>query len=257
VEEPSDDEAAWIARLNAFQQREVGSFDPANGLSYWSGVVERFEAFVGPPPTPRAEQVRELVMPAYERIEVAGRANDLDGIISAAEQLVRASEDVLVLVGGTPEPPVVKAAAPALGFDLPTAAEVQLASITTVTRKRFGSYGTQGVLLISPGKLTFITRERAACWQLALRDIDDLKRPRYGMGSLVTCTVGGAFYAFVFKGDAIDLASLTAASGLALRFGGAAGGAVGIVGDAIAVSQMADRAQLGAKWFALLGRSAA
>jgi hypothetical protein len=254
-EEPSD-ESAWIARLNAFQHREVAGFDPANGLSYWSGVVERFEAFVGPPPTPQAEQIRELVVPAYERIETAGRDNDLDGIIAAAEQLVRASEDVLALVGGEPVPPAPKAASP-YRFELPAAAEVELASITNVTRKRIGSYGNQGVLLLSPGKLTFITRDNAACWQLALRDIDDLKRPRYGMGSLVTCTVGGAFYAFVFKGDAIDLPSLTAASGLALRFGGAAGGAIGIAGEVVAVSKMASRAKLGARWFALLGRSTA
>jgi hypothetical protein len=84
------------------QQREIAGLDPVRGLAYWSGVVARFDAFVGSPPTPLTEAIDQVVRPAHERFEVAARDDDQAEKVAAVEQLMHAGDQAIALAtGGT------------------------------------------------------------------------------------------------------------------------------------------------------------
>lgn len=139
----------------------------------------------------------------------------------------------------------------ALPFEVPTPAEVTFAS-PAIVKRRTMSYGKPGALLLSAGRLTFLTADPATSWQVPVADIARLRRPWYGMGSYLTFRVSGAYYAFAFGRRGLDLGRITSVSGLAIRYGGGVGTGVGLVGDAIALSALADGARLGGEWFTRL-----
>lgn len=129
--------------------------------------------------------------------------------------------------------------------------EVKFASFVKVSRKRFGEYGTPGVLaLTAADKLIFMTSKPSKRWEIARSSVASVKRPWWGMGSLVTFSASGAYYALAFsRGGPV---ALTSASDVTIRFGGAIGTQAGIVADALAVAQMRATAKVGRQWFELL-----
>ena len=128
--------------------------------------------------------------------------------------------------------------------------EVKFASFVKVSRKRFGEYGTPGVLALTADKLIFMTSKPSKRWEIARSSVTGVKRPWWGMGSLVTFNASAAYYALAFgKGGPV---ALTSASDVAVRFGGAMGVQASIVGDALAVAQMRATAKVGREWFELL-----
>jgi hypothetical protein len=139
-----------------------------------------------------------------------------------------------------------------LPFDLPPSGQVRFASGAIVKRKKM-SYGKPGVLMLSADRLTFVTATASTSWDIPLDRISRLKKPWYGMSSYLTCEADGAYCAFAFGRRGMNLAGITSASGLAIRFGGAAGVGLGVAGDAVAVSAIVDGARLGGEWFRLLG----
>ncbi len=144
--------------------------------------------------------------------------------------------------------PNARDGAAASPFDVPTRAEVRFASPAIVKRRKM-SYGKPGVLMLTAGRLTFVTVDPTTSWQVAVGDVTRLRRPWYGMGSYLTCEISGTYCAFAFGRRGPDLGALTSASGLAIRYGGAVGAGAGLAGDAIALSSIADGARLGGAWF--------
>jgi hypothetical protein len=150
--------------------------------------------------------------------------------------------------GSAPSP-----AAPQLPFTLPPAGEVTFASAAIVKRRRL-SYGKNGILELAGTRLLFVTGNPSTSWELALTDIEHLKKPWYGLGSYLTFDVAGSYYALAFGRRGPDLASITGASDLAIRYGGTAGTVAGLSGDAVAMAELAAGAALGNAWFAHLGK---
>ncbi len=134
---------------------------------------------------------------------------------------------------------------------------VRLASWVTVKRtKRLfgdGAYGERGILALTDDKLIFLASGKTR-WEIERARIGDVKRPRWAMGSYISFEVNGAFYGVSFGGRGTP--SLVSGSDLAIRFGGAAGAGVGVVGDALAVARMTSTAKLARKWQDLLSGSA-
>jgi hypothetical protein len=134
-----------------------------------------------------------------------------------------------------------------------SAETVRLSAWVTVKRtKRMygqGAYGTRGILALTDTKLVFLAGGQTQ-WELDRATIDNLKRPRWAMGSYLTFEVNGAFYGVAFGGK--GLPSLVSGSDLAIRFGGAAGAGAGALGDAVAVAGMHGTAKLTQRWFDLL-----
>jgi hypothetical protein len=134
-----------------------------------------------------------------------------------------------------------------------TTETVRLSSWVTVKRtKRMygqGAYGTRGILALTDTKLVFLAGGQTQ-WELDRTKIDNLKRPRWAIGSYLTFEVNGAFYGVAFGGK--GLPSLVSGSDLAIRFGGTAGAGAGALGDAVAVAGMHSTAKLTRRWFDLL-----
>jgi hypothetical protein len=134
-----------------------------------------------------------------------------------------------------------------------TTETVRLSSWVTVKRtKRMygqGAYGTRGILALTDTKLVFLAGGQTQ-WELDRTEIDNLKRPRWAIGSYLTFEVNGAFYGVAFGGK--GLPSLVSGSDLAIRFGGTAGAGAGALGDAVAVAGMHSTAKLTRRWFDLL-----
>jgi hypothetical protein len=127
-------------------------------------------------------------------------------------------------------------------FAAPSAKDVRFASAAIVKRRKT-SYGKNGILLLTDDNLTFVTADPALRWQVARSDIAHLKKPWYGMGSYLTFTVKGAYYALAF--------------GRGGPGPGIAGAGPGVVGDIVAISALAKGAGLGARWFSFLSQKAA
>jgi hypothetical protein len=261
-----DSESTWIDKLNAFTGAELKGYGAAGSFGYWRGVTERFGAVVGAAPSERTEPIHGLMVEGCEKFEAAARDGSQSEMEAGGVLFVEAADRLTALVaewkgGAAPAPTAPSAAAigssaagargSRLSFDPPAASEVTFASPAIVKRRKM-SYGKPGVLMLSADRLTFVTADAATSWQVPVAGISRLKKPWYGMGSYVTCTVAGAYYAFAFGRRGPSLAGITSASGLAVRFGGAAGVGAGIAGDAIAVSAIVSGAHLGGQWFGLL-----
>lgn len=132
---------------------------------------------------------------------------------------------------------------------------MRLASWVTLKRDKslFGSgaSGTRGIVALTDTKLIFMSSGKTV-WEIDKASIANVKRPRWAMGTYLTFEVNGAFYGLAFGGR--DLPSVVSGSDLAIRFGGAAGAGVGILGDAVAVARMSSTANATKQWFALLSR---
>ena len=80
---------------------------------------------------------------------------------------------------------------------------VRLASWVTVKRtKRMygqGAYGTRGILALTDTKLVFLAGGQTQ-WELERAAIENLKRPRWAIGSYLTFEVNDAFYGLAFGG---------------------------------------------------------
>ena len=129
---------------------------------------------------------------------------------------------------------------------------VRLSSWVTVKRTERmygqGAYGTRGILALTDTKLVFLTGGQTQ-WELDRATIDNLKRPRWAIGSYLTFEVNGAFYGVAFGGK--GLPSLVSGSDLAIRVA-AAGAGAGALGDAVAVAGMHSTTKLTQRWFDLL-----
>lgn len=134
---------------------------------------------------------------------------------------------------------------------------VRLASWVNVKRtKRLygdGAYGERGILALTDTKLVFLSSGRTR-WEIDRERIANVKRPRWALGSYVTFEVNGDFYGVSFGGR--GLPSVVSGSDLAIRFGGAAGAAAGVFGDAFAVAGMVSTAKRARTWFDLLSKRA-
>jgi hypothetical protein len=134
---------------------------------------------------------------------------------------------------------------------------VSLASWVTVKRTKSlfgeGAYGKRGILALTDTKLVFLASGTTA-WEIERAKIAHVKRPRWAMGSYVTFDVAGSFYGVSFGSR--GLPSVVSGSDRAIRFGGAAGVAAGVFGDAFAVASLNKTAKLAKQWFELLSRGA-
>jgi hypothetical protein len=150
-------------------------------------------------------------------------------------------------------PPMGDASLP---FELPSPDEVRFASGAIVKRRK-RSYGKNGILLLADGRLVFVTNDAGSCWEIALSDIDRLRKPWYGMGSYLTFEVKGEYYALAFGRGGIDAATVASASSLAAQWGGTVGAGASFAGDAVVLSKLASSANLGKQWFSQLDKGSA
>jgi hypothetical protein len=245
---PDRAEEAWVERLVTFNEAEVVAARKDSSLAHWNGIVSRFEASVGPAPTERTQSVYQLAMVAWEKFESAAANDSSDELQEGGKLLAVAGEQLLAV-----NAEVTRERRPSspLGFDVPAASEVRYASEAIVKRTK-SSYGKNGLLLLTADRLVFLTGEAATSWSLPLSAIAHLKKPWYGMGSYLTFDVNGAYYACAFGRKSGQLASISSSSGLAIRYGGAAGVAAGVAGDAVAISVISKGAAIGKQWYSLL-----
>ncbi len=132
-----------------------------------------------------------------------------------------------------------------LPFDLPGERELKLASPATVKRRKT-SYGDAGILMLTTDRLVFVTDKLEKCWSLQRSEIARIKRPWYGMGTYVTFTGRGEYYALAFAEDAVDTSRISSIPD-ALGDSAATAGL-----QAVAVAKGFRAASTGGEWYAAL-----
>jgi hypothetical protein len=231
-------EEEWLEKIVEFNANEVNAAREDGTLGHWRGVVSRYEASVGPPPTERIEAVHRLVLVAFEKFDSAAAKDDKEAMEEGATLFASAGEKLAAVtaeVSRSAEPH-----APRFPFEVPEAGEVTFASDAIVKRTK-KSYGTNGLLLLTRDNLVFLTTEVANSWSIPLPEITKVRKPWYGMGSYLTIDVKGAYYAFAFG----QRPARSVAGSLA---------GFGVAGNAIVASAMYKGAKLGSEWCSRLQR---
>jgi hypothetical protein len=232
-----DAEAAWLEKTVNFISTELAGRSKA-GPAYWEGGVARLEGSVGEAPTARMEEVYQLMVAALEKFESGASGGDPGSEKEGEKLLSIAGEKLKAMSAQVPRSGQVLPSS----FATPSAKDVRFASAAIVKRRKT-SYGKNGILLLTDGNLTFVTADPALRWEVARSDIAHLKKPWYGMGSYLTFSVKGAYYALAF--------------GRGGPGPGFAGAGLGLAGDVLAISALAKGAGLGSRWFSLLNQRAA